>query len=70
MLYFAISVFNERRMVLDNCHLCDSGPKVLRLLDSWATGHSGLFKLPVRANSSSWFHAIIPALVEAKYCVV
>lgn len=56
--------------MLDTHHPCDSGPKVLRLLDSRATGHSALFKLPVRTNSGGWLRAIVPVPVEAKYYVV
>lgn len=69
-LYFEVSILNERRMVLDTCHLCESGSKVLRPLDSWAAGHLALFKWPVRTTSGTWLHAIVPVPVEAKYCVV
>lgn len=55
VLPFEAPVFDE--VVLDTPHLCDSGPKL-------AYGALALLILPVRANSNSWLHAIIPAPAE------
>lgn len=42
-MHFEVFIFNERRMMLDTCHHCNSLAKVPRLLDSWAVGHLALF---------------------------